>query len=280
VYRSAQIAADRWGVVMRITRTLASITAAVALVAGSLLAASSASAAPPPSAAVTYAALGDSYAAGFGGGAPYDQCGRSMNGYPTRLVGIGHIQLVDDAACSGSTTADVIAQQVPTIPATTRLVTLTVGGDDVGFGNIVFLCFIAQDPQLCQQAVDAGQALITSGELTARIAETIAAVHAQAPGARVVVTGYPLLFALPSKYGAAAVLIDQAIPALNAAIQAGAVAAGATYVDVIGAFAGHGIGASVPWLLDFTPATPNPDAFHPNASGYKAYTNAVKPFVS
>jgi lysophospholipase L1-like esterase len=48
---------------------------------------------------------------------------------------------------------------------------------------------------------------------------------------------------------------------------------GATYVDVRGAFAGHGINSAThePWInLDLTHPT-SPDNFHPNAEGYEAY---------
>jgi lysophospholipase L1-like esterase len=266
---------------MRVSRTLASITAAAALAVGSFLVAAPASAAPPASSAVPYAALGDSYAAGFGGGMSEDACGRSPNGYPQGLVGIAHIQLAQDLACSGATAADVMTYQVPGLSPASRLVTLTVGGDDVGFYDIVVACFaLPSSPQqqaLCAAALAAGRAALDT--VPGKVAATVAAIRAQAPGARVVVTGYPLLFRLPSAYGDAAAQLNQAIPLLNAAIEAGATAAGATYVDVTQAFSGHGIGSAVPWINDFTPATPNTDAFHPNASGYRAYANALKPFV-
>lgn len=265
---------------MRISRTFASLIAAAALVAGSLVAAGPALAAPSP---VSYAALGDSYAAGYGGG-DYGACGQSPNGYPERLVGIAHIELTQDLACIGATTSDVTTLQVPLLSPTTQLVTLTVGGDDVGFYSIMVLCFAAppspEQQAECANAIAQGSAALAA--VPGGVAATVAAIHTRAPGARVVVTGYPLLFALPSKYGPAAAQIDQAIPLLNAAIQAGATAAGATYVDVTGQFAGHAIGSVVPWINDFNGSLTNPnfDAFHPNASGYKAYANALKPFVS
>lgn len=251
-----------------------------ALAAASTLFATPALAAPPASTSVSYAALGDSYAAGFGGGTPINPCAQSANAYPERLDGWAHVKLVDFGACSGATTSDVIADQVPALlDSGVRLVTLTVGGDDLGFVTLVQSCVDFQSTT-CQDAIGTAEGLLMNGTITLRVATTIAAIRAYAPSARIVVTGYPLLFQLPSaKYGALAVQGDQLIAGLNAAIQAAASATGATYVDVTGIFSGHGIGSTVPWILDFTPATPNFDAFHPNANGYKAYTNALKPFL-
>ena len=42
------------------------------------------------------------------------------------------------------------------------------------------------------------------------------------------------------------------------------------YVDVTEAFAGHGIGSKKPFIN-----AEGPDAYHPNAAGYRAYTKAI-----
>jgi lysophospholipase L1-like esterase len=65
---------------------------------------------------------------------------------------------------------------------------------------------------------------------------------------------------------------------LNRTIREAVAAADATgvnivYVDVTDAFAGHGIGGTVP--PPFINAPPSADAFHPNAAGYVAYANAI-----
>jgi hypothetical protein len=45
------------------------------------------------------------------------------------------------------------------------------------------------------------------------------------------------------------------------------------FVDVTAAFAGHGIGSSSPWING---AGISAGAFHPNATGYVAYANALR----
>ena len=50
-----------------------------------------------------YVALGDSYAAGYGGGAPLDACGRTAEGYPALLDGIDGVNLVSNQSCAGAT---------------------------------------------------------------------------------------------------------------------------------------------------------------------------------
>lgn len=76
----------------------------------------------------TYAALGDSYSSGDF--PPYqDQpCGRSQGAYPA-------LYQTDPArlaflACLGASSAKIEATQVPQIPATTKIVSVTAGGDD------------------------------------------------------------------------------------------------------------------------------------------------------
>ena len=62
---------------------------------------------------------------------------------------------------------------------------------------------------------------------------------------------------------------------LNNTIESVAVANGAKFVDVEDDFAGHGIGSTVPWINDWNWLRPV-DGFHPNATGYVAYANAIR----
>jgi lysophospholipase L1-like esterase len=45
------------------------------------------------------------------------------------------------------------------------------------------------------------------------------------------------------------------------------------YVDVTEQFEGHGIGSSAPFING--PSAGFPEAFHPNAAGYRAYADAI-----
>ncbi|MBB3691963.1 SGNH/GDSL hydrolase family protein [Sphingomonas sp. BK580] len=112
---------------------------AVALLA--LTAASAAPASPDPlPAASTYVALGSSYAAGARIGAPAPstpvRCGQTVNNYPRLVAARLHLDLVD-ASCGGATTEhllhrwDELPAQLDHLTPATRLVTVTIGGNDV-----------------------------------------------------------------------------------------------------------------------------------------------------
>jgi lysophospholipase L1-like esterase len=109
---------------------------AVALFA--LAAAPASAAAPPPGS--TYVALGSSYAAGARIGAPAPatpvRCGQTINNYPRLVAARLHLDLVD-ASCGGATTEhllrawDELPAQLDHLTPATRLVTVTIGGNDV-----------------------------------------------------------------------------------------------------------------------------------------------------
>ena len=48
-------------------------------------------------------------------------------------------------ACGGATTADVLSGQVAALRTTTTLVTISVGGNDVGFADVVTTCTLGGD---------------------------------------------------------------------------------------------------------------------------------------
>lgn len=99
-----------------------------------------------PDTAQRYVALGSSYASGPGIEPMEDRgCMRSAGNYPHRLAaGLG-LELVD-ATCAGATTADVLlgrqqqvpgggtvaAPQVDSVTPDTTLVTVSIGGNDLG----------------------------------------------------------------------------------------------------------------------------------------------------
>lgn len=258
-----------------------------ALAAGLATLAMAAGLAAAPAQAVdktTYIALGDSYAAGQGAG-PYenDTCYRSDNTYSELAADTKAIKLVTNAACSGKTTSEVVATQLRQLNKTTELVTITAGGNNLGFGNIVTSCGTAMyDPSFagaCAEASATAAAQLTSGALAADVAAMIRSVQAAAPNARIVVTGYPYLY---DPIGAGltdpvSLFIYQATflaDGLNANIAYAAGTTGAQYVDVRTAFLGHGINSAEPWINGAIPGSPA-DSFHPNALGYDAYYAAL-----
>ena len=231
-----------------------------------------------------YIALGDSYAAGQGAGPYLDACYRSNNAYSELADEAKSIQLVVNAACSGKTTWDVVNSQLRQLNKSTELVTITAGGNNIGFGDIITSCGAAlANPAAgpsCDAATASAAAMIQSGQLTQDVISMIQSVKAAAPNARIVVTGYPYLYdpVTPNPADPLSLFIQQATVlanGLHASIAAAASATGVQYVDVRGAFTGHGVNSGDPWInLDLAnPASP--DNFHPNAAGYEAYFAAL-----
>ncbi|MFC8682272.1 SGNH/GDSL hydrolase family protein [Microbacterium ureisolvens] len=227
-----------------------------------------------------YAAVGDSFAAGVGAGSYLDtSCYRSSRSYPKLLDADADKLLAAFPACSGANTSAVIAQ-TSAVPAGAALVTVTVGGNDVGFADVMQNCFVLPT-STCASKIAAGGAIATSDAFAANIAAVIAAIRAKAPAARIVVAGYPLLFALSggvnSKYAWADEVNAQTV-VLNDVIERVAVANGAVFVDVEDDFAGHGIGSTAPWINDWSWFNTTA-GFHPTASGYIAYAAAIRAAV-
>ena len=238
----------------------------------------------------TYVALGDSYAAGQGGGAYENACLQTPSSYPELLDDAAGIALKADVSCSGATTTTVLTRQLPAVVKAVKktrdigLVTLTVGANDLGVGTITAYCSVSFVSPECQAALNKAYALLTPqspripSKLALRLAATFAGVALVAPKAKILVTGYPYLFETPPPTDpnyAAIVQLNTATATMNATIQ-GVVGQFARarvnihYVDVTTAFAGHGIGSPVSWIH----AT-GPDAYHPTVAGHQAYAAAL-----
>ena len=232
-----------------------------------------ASPAPAPT-AERYVALGDSYSAGTGAGS-YGLgrgCQRSRRAYPALVAARRpRLELVF-AACAGATTADVLRRQVSRVDENTRVVTITIGGNDAGFAVVIGSC--AQSGAACAPAIEHARRFI-GDELPARLDAVYAAIRRRAPGAKVVVLGYPRLFGA-TPCGAASFFTRAELTQLNRAadllrdtIRARVTAAGDGFAfrDAVAPFAGHEICSRRPWLNGVT--SPLGDSFHANAAGHE-----------
>lgn len=212
-----------------------------------------------------YAALGDSYAAGFG----------ASVAYPVLVAGAAN--KVNFLAVSGATTEDVIANQVHRVTPGVRQVTITVGGNDVNFGGVTQACSAHPQSQACTDAVNLGFSQIAA--LPERVTALIGDVRARAPRAEIYVTGYPILF--QSSQGCSLPLpppllgaIDGANLSLNQAIAGAVMAANdpaVSYVDVTNKFLGQGLCQGESLIHGTQSDTP----LHPTQAGQKAYAAAL-----
>jgi lysophospholipase L1-like esterase len=230
-----------------------------------------------------YVALGDSYAAGIGA-PPYvssDDCLQSNNGYPELLDSEKRIHLQVNASCPGATTSTVAATQLSALTPGVELVTLTVGGNDLGFRDLAGPC-LGGTPEQCKEAIDTAEGKLSV--LGSALTDLYNQVADAAPKALIVVTGYPYLFEIrPEDDPLAAIKeqINNAIRLLNITIQQAVADAqddgvNIVYVDVTAEFTGHGIGSEEPPFINAPiPGEFHVEDFHPNADGYRAYADAI-----
>lgn len=242
-----------------------------------------------------YVALGSSYAAGLGLG-PREPgspivCMRSSMGYPHLLARMTGLSLVD-MACSGSTTAQILrggqvflGPQIAAIGAHTRLVTITSGGNDVGYigdltlasGRAGFLGRLFwKGPK---PAADRAFA-----ELTDTFRTIVQAIRKQAPKATIALVSYPVV--LPDTGTCAGLGFDQRMAdigrevatRLHEATRLAAEQSGAIFVDMASASKGHDACSHDPWVNGTSGESGAP--FHPNLAGAKATAAEVFKAIS
>jgi lysophospholipase L1-like esterase len=283
---------------------------AVILLTAACHATTTATAAPARSSAAAYlaqtgpvVALGDSYTAGallplYTSAKPAG-CLRSVKAYPALVAHALGAPLTDVACASAGVKNMTRAQQTylginpPQLNALApddRLVVLTLGGDDVGFLNVLKECVALSftDPwgSPCQAHYtgDGNDQLAASVTAeAAKIAQVLTAIAARAPSARIAVVGYPDVFpqsggcwpAVPITSGDMSYLrgIEDKANAMLASV---ARTAGATFVNTYTPTIGHDFCRpesvrDVEGLLPGSLALP----FHPNARGQQAIANAV-----
>jgi lysophospholipase L1-like esterase len=221
-------------------------------------------------AGTVYAALGDSYSSGVGAGSygSSGSCYRSSKAYPQLWTNAHSGTSLTFLACSGARTGDVIGQ-ANSIPSSATLVTVTVGGNDAGFADVMQSCTLGSD-SACVSRVNTAKTYI-NGTLPPLLTNTYNAIKAKAPGARLVVLSYPRFYTVPgscwvglsdTKRSA----INSGADALASVIQQRAASAGATFVDVRPSFAGHNICSSADdYLHSLT--WPVIESYHPTVAG-------------
>lgn len=230
----------------------------------------------PASSTFVLDGLGDSYASGYGVAPSFTTpCGRSDAAPAPAIDGRMRLALDDFVACGGARTTDLVPQgQIAALGPDTDVVTLSIGGNDIGWSQAVGACLVVSDLQ-CAGLLQQSLARVTT-VLLALLDDVYDEVDAGAPTAHVYVTGYPRLFSpdhgeVLGASPAEQVALNDGADLLNATIRTAAEAHGYTFVDVTQRFLDHGVNAPEPWLIWPT----NPGSFHPNASGYRAYAAAV-----
>jgi lysophospholipase L1-like esterase len=209
--------------------------------------------------ALTYVALGDSYAAGQA-----VDCTHTASSYPLRLDALRRIRLVRDVACAGATTDAVRRAQVGALKPRVQLVTVTVGANDLDLTGVAAVCVPAPASAACASAAQARQALLPV--LYRHLVKTYRAIAHRAPHAKILVTGYPALVAAGPVATAEAALNATIARAVDRVADCGV---RIRFVPVD--FKGHTLEAGpASWFV-----LTGPNAFHPNAAGDAAIARAL-----
>ena len=279
----------------RVRRALG-LGAVLSAVLGLLVVGQAASAAPAP---LEYVNMGDSYSAGSGivppaPGAP-PQCTQSALNWGHDLAASQGYHLTD-VSCGGAQTKDFttsqfpgVAPQLDALSSATRLVTMTIGGND----NNVFIDAItrcgsaaattAGQGNPCQRTYGTSFVDTINNITYPNLLRALAAVRLKAPKARVAISGY--LQILPPTKGCYPVMpvavgdvpyLDGIEAALNDAVRRAASPTGVTFLDESGTSAGHNacqpIGTR--WVEPVVGST-NYIQVHPNALGERAMADRV-----
>ena len=243
------------------------------------------------------ASLGDSYSSGEGLAATYGQeCGRSPGIASPGTYGQQLFAHRSDAAefrfeaCSGATAAGVKAGQLSVLDSSVDLVTLTAGGNTVGFAPVLLYCLAVND---CDQRFgalgsagqDALSQKIEASSTYDDLYDLYEAIRVRARNATVMVLGYPQVIAPASerRSGCLAELDDDEIgfirdhtDEMNGLIARVAADAGVRFVSVRDEFDPVLGGACGDWPKINEVLYPYVNgSFHPNVAGQAAYYEAL-----
>ncbi|HKR87692.1 MAG TPA: SGNH/GDSL hydrolase family protein [Phenylobacterium sp.] len=275
------------------------------LVATSLLAppALAASGPQPLPAGAKYVAMGSSYASGPGvtssADTPPNRCTRSADNYAHLLARKRGFSLTD-ASCSGATTSNLLGPwgelpaQVDAVDADTRLVTITIGGNDLGYVGGLMAASCAE--LAAKVAASTGKEAPAAAcpripppseqaylDLEARMRNIAAEVRRRAPAARLVFVQYPAV--LPPHGTCAAVPLSpaQADASRRIAMRLAEITdhvakeSGAEVLQTQLLTARHSACAEDPWMNGYAqPGAPVRGAiYHPNLEGMTAVAEAL-----
>jgi len=163
----------------------------------------------------TYIAMGDSFSSGEGND-PFEsgtdesgvnECHRSPDAYPEWLSQTPSLDMGNylSVACSGATTNDVLGvteadnptgiwnepAQVDALSDETQVVTITIGGNDIGFSDFATACVVGD----CDSSTNIYTNTMASidGDLPSKIDGVLEAISERTDHADVYVIGYPYI---------------------------------------------------------------------------------------
>jgi lysophospholipase L1-like esterase len=279
-----------------------SVRLIAAALAATLLAGGSAQAADPG----PYVALGDSYTAAplvpFTHGTPAG-CARSDHNYPSVVRAATGAGVFRDESCSSATTKHMTepqsvtggthAPQFDALSADAKLVTIGIGGNDVGLVGAAVDCvqlglLAPVTGTSCRSnfaTPGGGDRLVDQIASSApKIAAVLQGIHQRSPQARVLIVGYPAVaptdgrscYPLVPMSADDLAYFDELLRRTNTMLAAQAAANGAEFVDTYAESIGHDVCTLPParWFEGVVPTMPAYPV-HPNVSGEASMARSV-----
>jgi lysophospholipase L1-like esterase len=273
------------------------------IIGAGLLAASlgcSVALAAPPPAGATYVALGSSYAAGTSLRRPADDspagCGQGTDSYPRQVARALNLRLVD-RSCGGATTVHVLKggqfdlpAQLAALTPETRLVSLTIGGNDVRFtADLGLFSCLTQSQGAAPAACGARPADFVLEpaftQLEANFRQIMVEIRRRAPAARIVVVDYVAVLPPGGSCAPLGLTSEQASDLRARATRLAAVTAkvaaeaGADLIPASRITADHNVCAADPWAWGAVSpeerARSEAVGFHPRVEAMTAVARAI-----
>ncbi len=244
-----------------------------------------------------YVAIGSSFAAGPGitplaPGRP-TRARQSRRNYPHLVADRHGLDLVD-VTSSGATIENILrspqfgqSSQISAVTAQTDLVTVTVGGNDIGYiPSLIAACvpsWMSRLPAIGNRlrrataSADASDRLRRTADATAAV---FAAIRHRAPGARIMCVNY--LTVLPPTYREDLPFVEHEhhrLTSLAADLDAGLASASTAHnVDIINASQhsiDHHAWSDEPWTSGWIRPPSRSVAFHPTADGMASVAGLI-----
>jgi lysophospholipase L1-like esterase len=243
-----------------------------------------------------FVALGSSFAAGAGlgkraPGSPIVSY-RSINGYPQQLARLLKVPSFTDMTSSGSTVRHVLhggqfglGPQIDALGPDTRLVTLTAGGNDIGYvGDLMAMAYRNRKGlvgSLARVMKRGAKPVQDRGfaALEADLIATLIEIGGRTPQAQIVVATYPTILPANDSCASIGISSDQAAMMRKVAerlaevTRSAAAKTGATLVDIASLSEGHDACSADPWVNGARPE--QGAAFHPTLRGARATAQAI-----
>nr|WP_246450759.1 SGNH/GDSL hydrolase family protein [Sphingomonas rhizophila] len=219
-------------------------------------------------------------------------CARTIDSYPQKLARAARLSLVD-MSCGGAVTSHLYhggqlfqGPQVRVVGPATRLVTITVGGNDIGYIGDLSMLASRRSPGVYGWLVrhlwvgPKAWADRDFARLDRELGEVFGAIRRRSPAARIVVATYPTILppagtcALLSISAAEAQAMRRVGDRLAAVTAAAARRARAAVVDMYGLAAAHHACSAEPWVSGWTNGGIAP--FHPTQAGTTATADAIR----